>query len=70
MSPVAWNLKLRTPDFLSNPLGIAAPGTEGGEAPWWHTHGAGFSVAAMSPFTSDEHGAQAWREVRVTVHKV
>ncbi len=57
-------------DFLSNPLGIAAPGTEGGEAPWWHTHGAGFSVAAMSPFTSDEHGAQAWREVRVTVHKV
>lgn len=51
--------------------GIASAGhPPAGDLPWWRSHGPGLSVAALSPFTSDEHGAQAWREVRVTVHKV
>jgi anaerobic selenocysteine-containing dehydrogenase len=57
-------------DFLSNPLGIARQKTRPGENPWWSHHGPGVSVSALSPFISDEHGAQAWREIRVTIHPV
>jgi anaerobic selenocysteine-containing dehydrogenase len=56
--------------FLSNPLGAARQATRPAEIPWWHPHGPGVSVQALSPFASDEHGAQAWREIRVTIHPV
>ena len=57
-------------DFLSNPLGIARQATQPGEVPWWSDYGPGVSLSVLSPFVSDEHGAQAWREIRVTVKPV
>ncbi|MHB8766618.1 MAG: molybdopterin dinucleotide binding domain-containing protein, partial [Deferrisomatales bacterium] len=56
--------------FLTNPLGITRQGTQPAQAPWWHHHGPGVSVSSLSPFTSDEHGAQTWRDLRVTIHPV
>jgi len=61
-------LLVRRKDFLTNPLGVARQPTRPGETPWWHHHGPGLSIPALSPFTSDEHGAQAWGDIRVTIH--
>jgi len=55
-------------DPLDNPLGISRQQTRPGESPWWYHHGPGLSISALSPFTSDEHGAQAWRDIRVAIH--
>ncbi|MBI5017762.1 MAG: molybdopterin-dependent oxidoreductase [Deltaproteobacteria bacterium] len=63
--PVARLVKRK--DFLSNPLGIARQRTAPGEVPWWQHFGPGVSVWALSPFTSDDLGAQAWKEIRVTI---
>lgn len=62
-------LLVRRRAVLSSPLGLSRQQTRPGETPWWHEHGPGTSVWALSPFTSDEAGAQAWREIRVTVRK-
>ncbi|GAB4261667.1 MAG: hypothetical protein Kow0092_11390 [Deferrisomatales bacterium] len=60
-------LLVKRKDFLSNPLGIGSQRTRPAEAPWWHEYGPGVAVSALSPFTSDAYGAQAWRELPVTV---
>ncbi len=56
--------------FLTNPLGAVRPAPRPAAAPWWHRHGPGVSVSALSPFASDERGAQTWRDLRVTIHPV
>jgi anaerobic selenocysteine-containing dehydrogenase len=56
--------------FLSNPVGAIWQSKRPAEIPWWHHHGPGLSIPALNPFTSDEAGAQAWREIRVTIHPV
>lgn len=55
--------------FLANPLGATRGWVAGADVPWWQGHGPGISVQALSPFTSDARGAQAWREVSVTVRR-
>lgn len=66
----AWKpLLVSRKDILTNPLGVGRQGTTPGEIPWWHRHGPGFSVAALSPFSLDEQGAQAWQDVRVTIRR-
>ncbi|MFU8856857.1 MAG: molybdopterin-containing oxidoreductase family protein [Deferrisomatales bacterium] len=56
-------------NLLTNPLGVSRQGTAPGEIPWWHAHGAGLSVAELSPFALDEHGAQVRQGVRVTIRR-
>jgi anaerobic selenocysteine-containing dehydrogenase len=61
-------LLVQRENFLDNPLGVDRQETRPGETPWWHHYGPGISIPALSPFTSDDYGAQAWRDLRVTIH--
>ncbi len=49
------------------PAGPPIPGADT-EPVWWEDEGPGFSIRSITPFTSDLQGAQAWRDLRVTVH--
>jgi thiosulfate reductase / polysulfide reductase chain A len=56
--------------FLGNPLATTVQQTQPGEVPWWHHEGPGLSVWGLLPSATEEAGSPAWKEVRVSLHRV